>query len=127
MSRLYSTLPHEVYTLNEFVQEADRIKDVSPNALVDFIITGQNMATDPPHQAVIDPLRNATIRDTDEILVLRDFDSALLPSPGIIVTCHIAVSPISNPADTLTKSIHLKYPIQRGNVGHIVHIRTYRN
>jgi hypothetical protein len=109
-------LDTQIYTLKQFVQTAEHLQQADGDAFVDFVITGRNTVAEPPHQAVIDPLRGAGIRIDDSIEVLRDYDSALGPNPDIVVKCDIAVYPVSNPTDTLTTSIHIKYPIRRGNV-----------
>jgi hypothetical protein len=127
MSDLYSTLPTKIYTLEEFVATAHEIQNVNEDAFIDFAITGRNMVAQPSHQVVIDPLRGAGLRQSDNILVFEDFDSVLGIDDRIVVDTDIAVYPVSNPADSLSTSIHMTFPILKGNVSSLDDVCTHRN
>jgi hypothetical protein len=116
---LYSTFPPCVYTLRQFVQKAEQIKDEDEDLFLQFVVTGQATVENPPHQVVIDPIRDNSIHDDDEILITRDYDSFLGITNHIVVDSDISIYPVSNPSDTLTTSIHLKYPMQRGDVSNL--------
>jgi hypothetical protein len=85
------------------------------DTFLNFVLTGQNTLDDAPHQAVVDPTRNR-IHANDRIFGSRDYDSFLGAQANIAVKSDISIYPASNPADTLTTSIHLKRAIPQGNV-----------
>jgi hypothetical protein len=118
---LYSTFPPRIYTLRQFVQKADELKDEDEDLFLHFVVTGQGIVENPAHQVVIDPIRDSSIRDDDEILMSRDYDSVLGITHNILVDSDVSIYPVSNPSDTLTTSIHMKYPLVRGDVSNPSH------
>lgn len=112
MSSLYSSLPHRTYTLRAFNNEARELERKNDlDGLLQFILTGEVDG----NQAVLDPIRNA-LEEGHPVHSTRDYDSVLTTQESIIVTCSICVYPVPNPADDLTTSVHLTYPITNGDV-----------
>jgi hypothetical protein len=66
----------------------------------------------------VDPNRNA-VEEDHPIVHSHDYDSAFSLTTGIVVDSTISVYPVPNPVETLTMSIHLKYPIVRGDVSEL--------
>lgn len=116
-------LQPQTYTLNEFVLRAEALKAEDEDAFYQFILTGQ-VNGEPGHQAVLDPIRNI-LDDDHSISIARDYDSLLTFQSDIIVNCPISIYPIPNPVEVLTTSIHLQYPILKGDVSS-VHKTHYR-
>jgi hypothetical protein len=112
MSSLYSSLPTWSYSLHEFVAYASTLKDENPDAFRRFILTGE---VENNHQAVLDPTCNV-LQDDHAIALAHDYDSMITFQSNIVVDCPISVYPVPNPAEALTTSIHLKYPIIQGDV-----------
>jgi hypothetical protein len=112
MSALYSQLPAQSYSLHEFVARASALKDENADAFRRFILTGE---VENDHQAVLDPTRNVLEPDHC-ISVARDIDSLVSFQQGIVVDCPISIYPVPNPAEVLSTSVHLRYPITRGDV-----------
>jgi hypothetical protein len=127
MSHLYSTLPTRAYTLHEFIIKSNECRRLDEDIVLHFILTGQCLLEGDQHQAVVDPTRDAAITLEDEILITRDYDSVLGVTSNIVVDSDISVYPASNPTDTLTTSIHLKYPIVKGNVNSLRTRSTHYN
>jgi hypothetical protein len=106
-----------MYSLRNFNHEATRLNDLDDKTgLLRFVLTGQVLDENSLHQAVIDPLREHSIQEDQEIIVSRDYDSILGVTSNIVVESDISVYPVSNPVDSLTTSIHLKYGIEGGDV-----------
>jgi hypothetical protein len=112
MSSLYSSLPTKSYSLHEFVAYASALKDGNADAFRRFILTGE---VENDHQAVLDPIRNV-LEDDHPIALARDYDSMITFQSNIVVDCPISVYPVPNPAEVLSTSVHLKYPIIQGDV-----------
>lgn len=114
MSSLYSSLPQRVYTLKQFVRQAKAltIHEHQKHAFIRFLITGEYFDQ---HQAVVDPIRNILEND-QHVDVARDYDSVIGIADRIVVTSSIAIYPIPKPVEALSTSIHIKYPIEKGNV-----------
>jgi hypothetical protein len=116
MSSLYSVLPPQTYTLEEFVLRAEALKTEDQNVFHQFILTGQFNGKN-AHQAVLDPIRNV-LEDNHFISIARDYDSLLTFQSHIVVDCPISIYPIPNPVEVLTTSIHLQYPVVKGDVSY---------
>jgi hypothetical protein len=117
MSNIYSNLQPRTYSLRNFNHQATRYHDSGDKTgLLRFVLTGQVLDEDSPHQAVIDPLREHSIREDHVIKVSRDYDSILGVTSNIVVDSDISVYPVSNPMDTLTTSIHLQYGVESDEV-----------
>src|SRR5579859_6979945 len=130
MANLYSNLPPRTYSLRDFNHQATRFNDSDDKTgLLRFVLTGQVFDEVSPHQAVVDPLRGHSIWEDQEIKVSRNYDSILGIASNIVVQSDISIYPVSNPADALTTSIHLKYGIERDNVSqdHIFFIQSLTN
>jgi hypothetical protein len=115
---LYSVLPPRTYTLHEFSLRAEALKSEDTDSFHQFILTGQVNNSDEPandHQAVLDPIRNI-LDDNHCISISRDYDSMLTLQHNIIVNSPISIYPVPNPAEVMTTSIHLKYPVTKGDV-----------
>jgi hypothetical protein len=119
MSNLFSSLPTKTYTLREFATCAKSLQseDDSP-AFLRFVLTGEVAGE---HQAVLDPIRNV-LEENHPIDAVRDYDSVIAITDDIIVSCAISAYPVSNPTEVLTTSVHLTYPITRGDVSAIISI-----
>ena len=126
MSRLFSTLPPSVYSLADFNLAAKHWEDVQEShadvecaeaasrELVNFVLTGQHQSDG--HQAVVDPLCGNGIREDEEILATRDYDSLLGIADDLYVKGPIYIFPVSNSMDMLTSSIHLTHPMEDGSM-----------
>lgn len=114
MTSLYSTRPHKVYTLEQFVAQAEALanQDHRKHEFIRFLITGEYFDQ---HQAVIDPIRNV-LENNQHVDVARDYDSVLGIADKIVVTSSIAIYPIPKPVEALKTSIHIKYSIEKGDV-----------
>lgn len=111
MSALYSSLPSQSYTVKEFVRKAKTLEREDGHAFLRFVLTGEA----DEHQAVLDPIRNTLGRDHD-VVATRDYDSVIGITKDIVVKSSISVYPVPNPAEVLTTSIHIKYPMKTGRV-----------
>jgi hypothetical protein len=71
------------------------------------------------HQAAVDPIRNI-VKDDHNIKALRDYDSVVSFTTEIVVNSTISIYPVPNPAEVLSTSVHIHYPITRGDVRGII-------
>jgi hypothetical protein len=116
MSELYSSLPPESYSLNDYIRLAKSLEREDNSAFLRFVLTGESPEG---HQVVVDPIRNL-LDERHPVRTTRDYDSVIGLTTDIVVDCMISVYPIPNPAQVLTTSIHIKYPIVNGNVSQTV-------
>jgi hypothetical protein len=128
MADLYSNFPPRIYSLSDFISTASYLQeksegdnaeqtDAALREFVDFVLTGRYEPE--MHQAVVDPTRGTSLRQAEQLLATRDLDSLLGVTDNIVVLSDIFVYPVSNPADTLTTSIHIKCAVRRGDVSKI--------
>jgi hypothetical protein len=116
---LYSSLPHKAYSLGDFVRKAEGLaSDEGADQIVfdRFLLTGEFKDE---HQAVVDPIRNI-VPDDHDVKGLRDYDSVVSFTTEIVVDSTISIYPIPNPAEVLSTSVHIQYPITRGDVRRII-------
>ena len=115
---LYSSLPHEMYSLGEFATQAEDLAKEGDDqiAFKRFMLTGEFKDE---HQAVVNPMRNI-VPDDHNLKGLHDYDSMFLILPKIIVNSTISIYPVPNPAEVLSTSVHIQYPITRGDVRRII-------
>ncbi|KAF8525885.1 hypothetical protein BU17DRAFT_83390 [Hysterangium stoloniferum] len=79
---------------------------------IKFILTGEDTMSG--ELAVVDPIGNPLTLDHG-IIANCDYDSLIGITQNIIVQSSITVYPVSNPMESLSTSIHLKYLIPDGN------------
>lgn len=115
---LYSSLRQKVYSLDDFVKQAELVANEGDDhtAFDRFMLTGEFKDE---HQATVDPIRNI-IKDDHNIKALRDYDSMVSFTTEIVVDSTISIYPVPNPAQVLSTSVHIHYPITRGDVRGII-------
>jgi hypothetical protein len=109
---LYTDLPPQAYSLSRFNMHARELFVDDPDEFIRFVLTGE---VPTKHQAVIDPLRNH-LDSQQDLNVSRDYDSLLAITDDIVFDCQFTITPVSNPTDALTTSIHLKHNLAVGEV-----------
>ncbi|KAF8500015.1 hypothetical protein BU17DRAFT_102620 [Hysterangium stoloniferum] len=100
------------YTLEEFILHAMDYENEGDVDFIKFILTGEDTMSG--ELAVVDPICNPLTLDHG-IIANRDYDSLIGITQNIIVPLSITVYPVSNPMESLSTSIHFKYPIADGN------------
>lgn len=105
---LVSQLPTKSYSLWAFIRAAQALDSDEHNYYEHFILTGENVMEN--CQAFIDPTQSR-VDDEIPLSLSRDYDSLIGIADRILTTRSISVYPASNPAEVLSTSIHLTYPL----------------
>lgn len=123
MSALYSSLPPKSYSIHDFVRCAKTLEDDDNSTFLPFILTGEGPDS---HQVILDPTRNL-VEPAHPLVASRDYDSVIAITKEIVVDTMISVYPVPNPAQRLTTSIHIKYPITNGEVSVSILLLRYKS
>lgn len=104
------SLPVKTCSLRDYTRLAKRLDELDPLEFQRFILTGVDVHG--KAQVFVDPALNRIGSDSDDTLsVARDYDSVIGISNDILVQNAISVYPVPNPAEVLSTSIHLNYPV----------------
>jgi hypothetical protein len=101
---------HVAYTVGNFIQRYIEILATEGGGMraANFALTGCD--SERQQQATVQPLAHPYRAYQRHPTMLRDYDSAEAFLDELDVNCDIYIYPISNPAQTLKKNIHIKVP-----------------
>lgn len=107
MPPLPEWLPTDVWTLEQFVREAETLhgqQDIY--RFVQLVLAGKAYRGSEPFRVRLDPLAGADL-NTDRLIAVRDYDSLIGITDDLPFRRSIALYPVPNFQDTLSRPNHL--------------------